>query len=50
MVNTLKKYMTTKSSLQKIVKGIVHTEDKNKHNNARAGSIKLHENRQALRE
>jgi hypothetical protein len=36
--------MTTKPPLQKILKGILHTEDKNKHNHKRTGSIKSHEN------
>jgi hypothetical protein len=43
--------MTTKPPLQKILKGNLHTEDENKHNHKRTGSIKPHEkNRQALRE
>jgi hypothetical protein len=43
--------MTTKLPLQKILKGIVHTEDENKHNHKRMGSIKSHEkNGQVLRE
>jgi hypothetical protein len=47
----LKQYMTTKPPLQKILKGILQTEDKNKHNHKRMESIKPHEkNRQALRE
>jgi hypothetical protein len=42
--------MTTKPPLQKILKGLLHTEDENKHNHKRMGSIKPHEkNRQALR-
>jgi hypothetical protein len=46
----LKEYMSTKPLLQKILKGILHTEDENKHNHTRMGSIKSHEeNRQALR-
>jgi hypothetical protein len=43
--------MTNKPPLWKILKGILHTEDKNKHNQERTGSIKPQEkNRQALRE
>jgi hypothetical protein len=43
--------MTTKPPLQKILKGIVHTEDENKHKHERAGTIKPQEkSRQALRE
>jgi hypothetical protein len=43
--------MTTKPPLQKILKGIIHTKDENKHNPERMGSIKYYEmNRQALRE
>jgi hypothetical protein len=30
-----KQYMTTKPPLQKILKGILHTEDENKHNHER---------------
>jgi hypothetical protein len=42
--------VTTKSQLQNILKGILHTEDKNKHNHKKTGGIKLHEkNRQALK-
>jgi hypothetical protein len=39
----LKQYMTTKPPLQKILKGILQTEDKNKHNHKRMGSVKFHE-------
>jgi hypothetical protein len=35
--------MTIKPQLQKIQKGILHTEDENKHNNERMGSVKPHE-------
>jgi hypothetical protein len=43
--------MTTKPPKQKILKGILHTKDENKHNHVRIGIIKLHEmNRQVLRE
>jgi hypothetical protein len=42
--------MATKPSLQKILKGILHTEDKNKHNYERMGNIKPQEkNRQEIR-
>jgi hypothetical protein len=36
----LKQYMTTKPLLQKILQGILHTEDKSKQNHKRMGSIK----------
>jgi hypothetical protein len=39
----LKQYMTTKPLQQKILKEILHTEDKNKHNHKRMGRIKLPE-------
>jgi hypothetical protein len=43
--------MTTKGLLQKILEGILHTEDESKQNQKRMGSIKLQEKkRQALRE
>jgi hypothetical protein len=43
--------MTTKPSLQKILNRILYTEDENKHNHERKGSIKLQKkNRQVLRE
>jgi hypothetical protein len=43
--------MTTKPSLEKILKEIVHTEDKNQHNHERMGNIKPQEmNRQVFRE
>jgi hypothetical protein len=32
--------MTTKSALQKILKGILHTEDENKHSHETTGIIK----------
>jgi hypothetical protein len=35
--------MTTKSPLQKILQGILHTESETQHNNERAGSTKLQE-------
>jgi hypothetical protein len=37
--------MTTKPPLRKITKGILHTEDENKHNHERMGNIKTQENR-----
>jgi hypothetical protein len=47
----LKQYMTTKPPLQKILKGIQHTKDKNKHNHERTGNIKPQEkSRQILKE
>jgi hypothetical protein len=36
----LKQYVTTKPPLQKILQGILHTEDENKQNHERMGSIK----------
>jgi hypothetical protein len=36
----LKQYMTTKPPLQKILQGILHTEDESKQNHKRTGSIK----------
>jgi hypothetical protein len=43
--------MTRNPPLQKILKGILYTEDKNKYNHEKIESIKPHEkNRQALRE
>jgi hypothetical protein len=39
----LKQYMTTKPPLQKILQGILHTEDKSKQNHMRMGSIKPQE-------
>jgi hypothetical protein len=43
--------MTMKPRVKKILKGILHTEEENKHNHERTGSIKPHEkDRQALRE
>jgi hypothetical protein len=35
--------MTAKSPQQKILKGILHTKDENKHNHERTGNIKPHE-------
>jgi hypothetical protein len=43
--------MTTKPPLQKILKGILLTEDENRHNYERMGNTKPHEkNTQILRE
>jgi hypothetical protein len=43
--------MTTKPSLQKILQGILHTEDEGKQNHERTGSIKPQEKkRQVIRE
>jgi hypothetical protein len=39
----LKQYMTTKPLLQKILKGILHTRDKKKHNHKKMGIIKPQE-------
>jgi hypothetical protein len=47
----LKQYMTTKPPLQKILQGILHTEDESKQNHKRMGSIKTQEKkRQGIRE
>jgi hypothetical protein len=47
----LKQYMTTKLPLQNIPQGILHTEDENKQNHERTGSIKPQEKkRQVVRE
>jgi hypothetical protein len=43
--------MTTKSPLQKILQGILHTEDENKQNHEKMGSIKPQEKKtQGIRE
>jgi hypothetical protein len=43
--------MTTKSPLQKILQGILHTEDESKLNHERTGSIKPQEKKkQGIRE
>jgi hypothetical protein len=43
--------MTTKPPLQKILQGILHTEDESKQNDEKMGSIKLQEKkRQVIRE
>jgi hypothetical protein len=39
----LKHYVTTKSPLQKILQGILHTESETQHNHERAGSTKPQE-------
>jgi hypothetical protein len=47
----LKQYMTSKSPLQKILQGILHTENEKKHNHKRTGSAKpQEEKRQGIRE
>jgi hypothetical protein len=47
----LKQYMTTKTPLQKILQGILHTENESKQNHERTGSIKPQEKkRQGIRE
>jgi vacuolar-type H+-ATPase catalytic subunit A/Vma1 len=47
----LKQYMTTKPSPQKILQGILHTENESNQNHERAGSTKLQEKkRQESRE
>jgi hypothetical protein len=45
----LKQYMTNKQSLQRILQGILHTEDESKQNPKRIGSIKPQKKRQAVR-
>jgi hypothetical protein len=43
--------MTTKSPLHRIMKKILHTDDENKHNHERTGTLKPHEkDRQTLTE
>jgi hypothetical protein len=44
----LKQYMTTKSPLQKIFQGILHTENKSKQNHERTGSTKPQKKRQGI--
>jgi hypothetical protein len=47
----LKQYMTTKSPLQKILQGILHTENESKQNHERTGStIPQKKKRQESRE
>jgi hypothetical protein len=46
-----KQYMTTRPPLQKILKGMLHTENENKYNQERMGNIKSQgKNRQVIRE
>jgi hypothetical protein len=42
----LKQYMTTKQPLQKILEGILHTENESKQNHEKTGSTKPQEKRQ----
>jgi vacuolar-type H+-ATPase catalytic subunit A/Vma1 len=42
----LKQYMTTKPPLQKILQGILHTENETQQNHERAGSDKLQEKKE----
>jgi hypothetical protein len=42
--------MTNKSPLQKILQGILHTEDESKQSHERKGNIKLHKKTQVIRE
>jgi hypothetical protein len=46
----LKQYMATKPPLQKILQGILHTEDESKQNHERTGSTKPQKKRQGIRE
>jgi hypothetical protein len=46
----LKQYITTKSPTQKILQGILHTEDENKQNHKGMGSTKTQKKRQGIRE
>jgi hypothetical protein len=41
----LKQYMTTKTPLQKIFQGILHTDNESKQNHERAGNTKPQENK-----
>jgi hypothetical protein len=45
----LKQHMTTKPPIQKILQGILHTEDESKQNHERTGSIKSQKKRQVIR-
>jgi hypothetical protein len=45
----LKQHMTTKPPLQKILQGIMCTEDESKQNHRRMGSIKPQKKRQVIR-
>jgi hypothetical protein len=42
--------MTTKPPLQKILQGILHTEDESKQNHKKIGNIKLQKKRQVIKE
>jgi hypothetical protein len=44
----LKQYMTTKSPLQKLLQGILHTESESKQNHERAGSTKSQEKKRQV--
>jgi hypothetical protein len=44
-----RQYLTTKPLLQKILKGILHTEDENQHSHERMEIIKLQEKSQQLK-
>jgi hypothetical protein len=46
----LKQYMTTKPPLQKILQGILHTENESKQSHERTGSTKPQKKRQESRE
>jgi hypothetical protein len=46
----LKQYMTTKPPLQKILQGILHTQNESKQNHEKTGSTKPQEKRQGIRE
>jgi hypothetical protein len=46
----LKQYMTNKPPLQKILQGIMHTENESKQNHKRTGSIKPQKKREGIRE
>jgi hypothetical protein len=46
----LKQYMTTKPPLQKVLQGILHTENESKQNNERTGSLKPQKERQGIGE
>jgi hypothetical protein len=43
MITELKQYMTTKQPLQKILKGILHTEEENKSSHEKMGIINSRE-------
>jgi hypothetical protein len=46
----LKQYMTTKPLLQKILQGILHTEDESKQNHVRTENTKTQEKKKEIRE